>query len=93
MHALLERETDALTLKLIEKAKAGDVACLRLCIERLYPPYKAAPAPVEHEDEPGAREINVRIFEDTGTAAGLKEVLESRDEAEASQIEQEWPPL
>jgi hypothetical protein len=74
MHALLEREADALTLKLIEKAKAGDVMCLKLCIERLYPPYKAAPVPIEHNDESSIRSINLRIFEDTGTAEGVREV-------------------
>jgi hypothetical protein len=61
MHAALEREADALTLKLIEMAKAGDVACLKLCIERLYPPHKAAPPPLESIDE--VKSFRCRIFD------------------------------
>jgi hypothetical protein len=81
MHALLERNAEALTRKVIEKALSGDTSCLRLCVDRLYPPYKAAPVPIDHDDEEH-RVINLsRIFEDTGTAEGLKEVLASRDEA------------
>ena len=33
-------ELDALVRKLIEKAKAGDVAALRLCLDRLLPPRR-----------------------------------------------------
>jgi hypothetical protein len=88
MQALLEGDAEPLTRKLIEKALAGDATCLRLCVERLYPLFKSVPPPVMQDGE-GPRVINLRIFEDTGTAAGLKEVLESRDEAEAIQIEQE----
>jgi hypothetical protein len=43
--------------KLIENALSGDVPCLRVCIERLYPPYKAAPLPVEANDE--AKDIRI----------------------------------
>jgi hypothetical protein len=84
MHAALEREADELTLKLIEKALAGDVACMKLCIERLYPPYKAAPAPPAQEPGDKTRVINLRIFENTGTAAGIREIRDREDEARAS---------
>jgi hypothetical protein len=65
MHAALEREADALVLKLIEKALAGDVVCLKLCFERLYPPYKAAAPPVESIDD--VKDIRVSIFDHDGT--------------------------
>jgi hypothetical protein len=51
MHALLERDAEQLIRKLIDKALDGDAACLKLCIERLCPPYKPAPVPSEHDDE------------------------------------------
>ena len=38
--ALLEGEARALTRKAIEMALAGDVAALRLCVERIIPPRK-----------------------------------------------------
>jgi Family of unknown function (DUF5681) len=38
--ALLEGEARALTRKAIELGLAGDVAALRLCIERIMPPRK-----------------------------------------------------
>jgi hypothetical protein len=37
---LLDGELDALVRKLIEKAKAGDIAALRLCLDRLLPPRR-----------------------------------------------------
>lgn len=44
---LLEGEHEALTRTAIDKAKAGDMAALRLCLERLAPPRKDAPISVE----------------------------------------------
>jgi hypothetical protein len=38
--ALLDGEAEALTRKAIEKAKEGDGAALRLCIERIIPARK-----------------------------------------------------
>jgi hypothetical protein len=38
--ALLEGEAEALTRKLIEKAKEGDINALRLCLDRIYPPRR-----------------------------------------------------
>lgn len=45
VEALLDGEAEALTRVAIEHAKAGDIAALRLCLERIAPPRKDAPAP------------------------------------------------
>jgi hypothetical protein len=37
---LLEGEAEALLRKLVEKALAGDIATLRLCVDRLLPPRR-----------------------------------------------------
>lgn len=58
--ALLEGEARALTRKAVDLAKDGDVAALRLCIERLVPPRKdrpvrfAMPAIAAPRDHPAA---------------------------------------
>ena len=40
VEALLDGEAEDLTRKAIELAKAGDIAALRLCMDRLAPPRK-----------------------------------------------------
>jgi Family of unknown function (DUF5681) len=40
---LLEGEAEALIRKLIAKAKRGDMAALRLCIDRIVPPRRERP--------------------------------------------------
>jgi len=40
VEALLDGEAEALTRKAIELAKTGDMAALRLCLERIVPPRK-----------------------------------------------------
>ena len=40
IEALLDGEAEELTRKAIELAKAGDMAALRLCMDRLAPPRK-----------------------------------------------------
>ena len=44
---LLDGEIEALTRKAIELAKAGDMAALRLCMERIVPPRRDAPISIE----------------------------------------------
>jgi hypothetical protein len=41
--ALLDGEAEALTRKVVELAKDGNLAALRLCLERLLPPRKDRP--------------------------------------------------
>ena len=41
--ALLDGEANAITRKLIEKAKEGDTTALRLCLDRLLPPRRRRP--------------------------------------------------
>lgn len=41
--ALLDGEAEALSRKAVEKALGGDVAALRLCLERVAPPLREAP--------------------------------------------------
>src|SRR5215831_17617985 len=43
VEALLEGEAETLTRKAIELAKAGDLAALRVCLERIAPPRKDRP--------------------------------------------------
>src|SRR5580704_6937267 len=43
MEALLDGESEALTRKAIELAKGGDMAALRLCLDRILPPRKDRP--------------------------------------------------
>jgi hypothetical protein len=43
VESLLSGEADALVRKLIETAKAGDPACLKICIDRLLPALKSRP--------------------------------------------------
>jgi hypothetical protein len=40
---LIDSEAETLVRKLIELAKAGDLTCLRICLERLVPPKKSPP--------------------------------------------------
>jgi Family of unknown function (DUF5681) len=43
MEALLDGESETLTRKAIELAKGGDMAALRLCLDRIMPPRKDRP--------------------------------------------------
>ena len=45
--ALLDGEAEILTRKAIELAKGGDLAALRLCIDRLIPPRKDRAVPFD----------------------------------------------
>jgi hypothetical protein len=40
MEALLDGEAEAITRKAADLAKAGDMAAIRLCFDRLYPPRR-----------------------------------------------------
>src|SRR5215471_18057973 len=43
VEALLDGEAETITRKAIELAKAGDMAALRLCLDRIAPPRKDRP--------------------------------------------------
>jgi hypothetical protein len=43
VEALLDGEAEALTRKAVEMALGGDMAALRLCLERIAPPRRASP--------------------------------------------------
>ncbi len=45
IEALLEGEAEAITRKAIEKATEGEMAAIRLCMDRLAPPAKDRPVP------------------------------------------------
>jgi hypothetical protein len=47
MEALLDGESEALTRKAIQLGLAGDLAALRLCLERILPPRKDRPIEFE----------------------------------------------
>ena len=43
LEALLDGQANALTQKAIDLALAGDMAALRLCLDRILPPARIAP--------------------------------------------------
>lgn len=45
--ALFDGEAEAVTRKIIELAKGGDLQALKVCVDRLCPPMKAQAAPVQ----------------------------------------------
>jgi hypothetical protein len=45
--ALLDGDAEAITRKAIEKAKDGDIAAIRLCLERILPAVKSRPISIE----------------------------------------------
>ena len=45
--SMFEADSPALIKRLIEVAKEGDVAALRLCIDRICPPQRERPAAIE----------------------------------------------
>jgi hypothetical protein len=47
MEAMFDGEAEAITRKAIEKAKEGDMAAIRLCLERILPAVKSRPIEIE----------------------------------------------
>lgn len=47
VQALLDGEAEGLTRKAVEMALSGDMAALRLCLERIAPPKRDAPVSVD----------------------------------------------
>lgn len=45
--SLFDGEAEAITRKVIELAKAGNMMALRVCLDRLCPPMKAQAAPIQ----------------------------------------------
>ena len=48
--ALLEGQAEALVTKVVQLALAGDLSCLRVCIERLVPPKRDTPIDIVFPD-------------------------------------------
>ena len=47
MEALLDGEAEAITRKAIEKVKDGDMAAIRLCLERILPAVRSRPIEID----------------------------------------------
>ena len=56
--ALLDGECEQITRKLIEKAKKGDLTAIKLCVDRLVPPRKSRPVPINLGKLATAEEIS-----------------------------------
>ena len=91
MEALLDGEAEAITRKAIEKAKEGDMAAIRLCLERILPTIKSRPIEIDLPPVKTAQDIQAAqgaviaamakgeiTPDDAGTIAG---VLEARRRA------------
>ena len=56
--ALLSGEAQALARKAVDLALAGDVTCLKICLERLVPPRKDSPVNVELPKVEGVSDLS-----------------------------------
>jgi translation elongation factor EF-Tu-like GTPase len=57
LEALLEGESEAITRKAIEMAKNGDMAAIRICLERIIPPRKSRPVLIDLPKVETAKDI------------------------------------
>ena len=57
MEALLDGEAEAITRKAIEKAKAGDMTAIRLCLERTISAVKSRPIEIDLPPVETAKDI------------------------------------
>ena len=55
--SLLDDEAEALVRKVVELAKEGDLAALRMCLDRLVPPRRSRPVRVSLPDTSTARGV------------------------------------
>ena len=54
---LLDGEVEALTRKVIDMAKAGDITALRLCLDRVIPAKKSRPVALDLPDIKTAKDV------------------------------------
>lgn len=86
MESLLEADADAITRKCIEKAKEGDMAAIRLCMDRLYPPRKDSPVTFELPPMKSAADA-VQVMGAVLVALASGEVTPSEAQAVAGIVE------
>ena len=87
VQCLIDREAEAITRKVIERAKEGDITALKICMDRLSPISKRRPIPVELQLDRSAESVasaNKRVFDalvagkiDMDEAKTLKGLLDS----------------
>ena len=65
IESLLDGEAEALTRKVVEKAKEGDMVALKLCLDRLAPVRKGRPVQLDLPDIHNASDLAA-----TGSAVG-----------------------
>lgn len=97
--ALLDGEGEALTRKAVELAMEGDMAALRLCLERILPPVRERPVLVDLPDistSEGIDKVSVAILQAVavgellpGEGTVLSRIVETRRKAlETYELEQ-----
>lgn len=86
MEALLEADANAIAEKCIEKAKEGDMAAIRLCMDRLYPPRKDSPIFFEIPQMETAADA-VRVMASVMAALASGDITPSEAQAVAGIVE------
>jgi hypothetical protein len=80
IEALLEGEAETLTRKLIDKAREGDLATLRFCLDRIYPARRDRVVTVEMPEIASAQDASKAAAAVlTACAAGEISIADARD--------------